>query len=166
MNAARTSPAVAALGAILVVTAAWWALALWPMHASTPRWMLEAREMCFGVRRNELPDAGGWVLLAGQPLGMLIVLVAVWPAELAAGLRRMVSTLAGCASTLHSEASEAAVTCAIMKPLFRPARLDRKGGSPSFRSGWTRRSMRRSAITARLVIAMASTSSAIATACP
>ena len=38
------------------------------------------------------------------------------------------STLAGCASDLFSDASDAAVTCAIMKPLFRPgsAREERR----------------------------------------
>ena len=38
------------------------------------------------------------------------------------------STLAGCARLLFSLASEAAVTWAIMKPLFRPAFSVRKGG--------------------------------------
>jgi hypothetical protein len=38
------------------------------------------------------------------------------------------STLAGCASDLFSLASDAAVTWAIMKPLFRPASAVRKGG--------------------------------------
>ena len=42
----------------------------------------------------------------------------------------IVSTLAGCDSTLHSLASDAAVTCAIMKPELTPASRDRKGGSP------------------------------------
>src|SRR5688572_23027989 len=42
----------------------------------------------------------------------------------------MVSTLAGCESTLHSLASAAAVTCAIMNPDDTPASLVRKGGKP------------------------------------
>ena len=42
----------------------------------------------------------------------------------------MVSTLAGCESTLHSLASDAADTCAIMKPELTPASRVRKGGSP------------------------------------
>ena len=40
------------------------------------------------------------------------------------------STLAGWESTLHSLASDAAVTCAIMKPECTPASRARKGGSP------------------------------------
>src|SRR2546422_8732870 len=39
-----------------------------------------------------------------------------------------VSTEAGCASTLFSEASAAAVTCASMKPDSRPAERVRKAG--------------------------------------
>ena len=46
----------------------------------------------------------------------------------------IVSTLAGCARTLHSLASAAAVTWAIMKPEFTPASLDRNGGRPSLKS--------------------------------
>ena len=42
----------------------------------------------------------------------------------------IVSTLAGCDSTLHSLASAAAVTCGIMKPEFTPASCVRKGGRP------------------------------------
>ncbi len=40
------------------------------------------------------------------------------------------STLAGCASDLFSEASAAAVTCAIMKPEFSPGCSTRNGGRP------------------------------------
>jgi len=47
----------------------------------------------------------------------------------------IVSTVAGCDSTLHSLASAAAVTCAIMNPELTPASFERKGGSPSLKSG-------------------------------
>jgi protein SCO1/2 len=86
---------MAALGAVAVVTAGWWALALWPATAATPEWLLRTREVCFGRSPSGLPDAGGWILLIGQPLGMLIVLLAVWPAELRAGLRMLMSRVAG-----------------------------------------------------------------------
>ena len=43
------------------------------------------------------------------------------------------STLAGCASSLFSEASAAAVTCAIMNPEFTPPSLTRNGGRPGKR---------------------------------
>ncbi len=76
----------------------------------------------------------------------------------------MVSTLAGCASILHSLASAAAVTCAIMNPELTPASVVRNGGNPWLKSGCTSLSIRRSAIVARLVRAIAITSSASATA--
>src|SRR5437773_12426320 len=40
----------------------------------------------------------------------------------------IVSTLDGCDNTLHSLASDAAVTCAIMKPELTPASWVRNGG--------------------------------------
>jgi protein SCO1/2 len=93
----RRGPAwtVGALAVIGAVTTAWWALALWPAGAGTPAWVLRTREVCFGTSASGLPDAGGWLLLIGQPLGMLIVLVAVWPAELRAGLARLLARATG-----------------------------------------------------------------------
>lgn len=91
----RTWPALAALAAILVVTTSWWALALWPVGVSSPEWVIRTREVCFGATSSGLPNAGGWLLLVGQPLGMLIVLAAVWPAELRAGLSRLTASLTG-----------------------------------------------------------------------
>ncbi|MCC7008465.1 MAG: SCO family protein [Acidobacteria bacterium] len=94
-SATRASSALAALLAILGITAAWWALALWPVDASAPEWFLRTREVCFGSVRNGLPNAGGWILLIGQPLGMLLVLAVVWTADLRAGLARLTSRLPG-----------------------------------------------------------------------
>ncbi len=76
------------------------------------------------------------------------------------------STDAGCASTLFSLASAAAVTCGIMNPEFRPAPPARNGGSPSFNDGFTRRSMRRSEMPASALSAMARKSSANAIGSP
>jgi hypothetical protein len=73
MNAMRGRAAVSALVAIVAVTAAWWALALWPVGGSAPDWLLRTREVCFGATADTLPDAGGWILLVGQPAGMLIL---------------------------------------------------------------------------------------------
>jgi len=70
--------AIAALFAVVGVTAAWWALALWPLPAESPEWMARARAACFGKTVSGLPNGGGWALLIGQPLGMLIFLFAVW----------------------------------------------------------------------------------------
>lgn len=91
----QPSLAVAALGAILVITAAWWALALWPLDASAPDWVARTREVCFGSTPSGLPHAGGWLLLIGEPLGMFGVLYVVWGRELRAGLARFHQRAAG-----------------------------------------------------------------------
>jgi len=98
--------ALAALAAILGITGAWWALALWPVSADAPEWLVRTRFVCFGNQPDSLPDAGGWSLLIGQPLGMLGFLVVVWGRCVRAGLRTLASvpwgraTLAGCAALL------------------------------------------------------------------
>jgi protein SCO1 len=92
---ARAWAAVAALGAILVIAASWWALALWPVDGATPEWFLRTREVCFGTVRDGLPNAGGWILLIGQPLGMVALLAIVWPADLRAGFAKLLSRVPG-----------------------------------------------------------------------
>jgi len=86
--------AVVALAAILATTAAWWALALWPLSAAAPEWLARTREVCFGATRTGLPNAGGWILLIGEPIGMLAVLHVLFGDELRAGLARMHRRLA------------------------------------------------------------------------
>ena len=44
---------------------------------------------------NSLPNAGGWLLLVGQPIGLLVLLTTVWTAELRAGLALAMSRLTG-----------------------------------------------------------------------
>jgi len=78
--------ALLALGAIVVITASWWLLALWPVEAP-PDWLSRTRAVCFGAGPSGLPDAGGWILLVGQPLGMLAFLLLVWGRSVAAALR-------------------------------------------------------------------------------
>lgn len=82
-----------------VATAAWWALALWPVADDGPAWLLRTRYVCFGVRETGLPDTAGWVGLIGQPLGMLAALLAGWwrgiPA-LAARVRRSAAARGVC----------------------------------------------------------------------
>jgi protein SCO1/2 len=82
----RARAALTVLVAIAAITASWWTLALWPVGADAPEWLLRTREVCFGSRGESLPDAGGWLLLIGQPAGMVILLVAIWGAEVRAGL--------------------------------------------------------------------------------
>jgi cytochrome oxidase Cu insertion factor (SCO1/SenC/PrrC family) len=91
----RLWAAVAALGAIVAITASWWALALWPVDSTAPEWLLRTREVCFGSTAESLPNAGGWLLLIGQPAGMVALLIAVWGTELRAGMALAMSRAAG-----------------------------------------------------------------------
>lgn len=91
----RAALALAALGSIAAITASWWALALWPMPATAPPWLARAREVCFGNAGETLPNAGGWVLLVGEPLGMLAILLVVWGDAVGEGLRALRSGLPG-----------------------------------------------------------------------
>jgi protein SCO1/2 len=93
--AARAWAAMAALGAIVLITASWWALALWPVGGAAPEWLLRTREVCFGSTADRLPNAGGWILLVGQPVSMAVVLVAVWGTEVREGMARAMARVAG-----------------------------------------------------------------------
>lgn len=81
--------AVATLAVILVITAAWWTLALWPAAGNAQGWLERTRLACFGAAPGGLPDAGGWMVMTGQPLGMLLVLFAAWGRDLREGLQRL-----------------------------------------------------------------------------
>ena len=85
----RPGAALIALVVVLAITAAWWALALWPVGANEPEWLVRTRGACFGSHRGGLPDAGGWILLIGEPLGMLAMLSAIWGRSLRRDLRRI-----------------------------------------------------------------------------
>jgi protein SCO1/2 len=82
----RAALALLALLGILLVSASFWALALWPLASTAPEWVARTREICFGSARDGLPHAGGWVLLVGEPAGMLLFLVAAWGYEVREGL--------------------------------------------------------------------------------
>ena len=86
--AERTSAAFVALLLVLAITAAWWALALWPAGATEPEWLSRTRAACFGATAGGLPDAGGWILLIGEPIGMIGVLWVVWGRALRSDLER------------------------------------------------------------------------------
>ncbi|HEX9884855.1 MAG TPA: SCO family protein, partial [Longimicrobiales bacterium] len=87
-----------ALLGILAVTAAWWALALWPTAGAPPEWLARARAVCFNAGPDGLPDVSGWMLLIGQPMGMLGFLVVVWPAPLFRGVRWLTDRPSGWAT--------------------------------------------------------------------
>jgi cytochrome oxidase Cu insertion factor (SCO1/SenC/PrrC family) len=78
--------ALTALVAVGLVTVGWWMLALYPA-ANAPEWLSRTRLTCFGAPPGGLPDAGGWVLLIGQPVGMLGILFIVWGDAVRADLR-------------------------------------------------------------------------------
>ena len=80
----RRTWARAALGGVLAVTTAWWALALWPLPASAPDWLSRTRAVCFGTTPSGLPDVQGWMLLFLQPTLMLAQVLAIWGGELRA----------------------------------------------------------------------------------
>lgn len=84
----RAGLAIGALLAIVTVTVAWWALALWPVAGAEPAWLERTRLACFGSPPGGLPDTAGWIVLIGQPLGMLAFLLAAWPTALREDLER------------------------------------------------------------------------------
>ena len=69
--------ALTGMVAMFAITAAWWALALWPV-ANAPVWLERTRYVCFGVNDTGLPDTAGWVGLIGAPLGMAMVILVGW----------------------------------------------------------------------------------------
>jgi cytochrome oxidase Cu insertion factor (SCO1/SenC/PrrC family) len=89
MSARQENGALLALAFLAVVTVAWWAFALWPVPGEPAAWLVRARFVCFNVGPSGLPDASGWLLLAGQPLGMLAALMAICGAALRSGVRRV-----------------------------------------------------------------------------
>ncbi|HEX9893036.1 MAG TPA: SCO family protein [Gemmatimonadales bacterium] len=89
MRTGRPGAASLTLLLILLITAAWWALALWPAGAIEPVWLMRTRAACFGSSPGGLPDAGGWILLIGEPIGMLGALLLVWGGALRDDLRRI-----------------------------------------------------------------------------
>ncbi len=86
---------IVALGFLLLVTVAWWALALWPVAGETPEWLARARAVCFNATESGLPDASGWLLLIGQPIGMLAVMLVIWGRPVRTGLRALAGHRAG-----------------------------------------------------------------------
>src|SRR5690606_8405129 len=87
--------ALAALSFVLMVSAAWWAVALWPLPEAAPGWLQTARAVCFGARDAGLPSAGGWILLVGEPLGMLAAVFVVWRGAALGALRRLAAGRGG-----------------------------------------------------------------------
>lgn len=94
----RPGLALIALVVIVVVTAAWWALAFFPPGAVEPDWLARTRAACFGSSHGGLPDAGGWILLVGEPAGMIAALYAGWRTALKRDLAVVRTQRASCAA--------------------------------------------------------------------
>ena len=78
----RPGLALVALVVIALTTVAWWALALYPVNTATPHWLARTQAVCFGTGETGLPSAGGWILLIGEPVGMVIALLVIWGGSL------------------------------------------------------------------------------------
>ncbi|MFN8581188.1 MAG: SCO family protein [Gemmatimonadaceae bacterium] len=93
----RSYPGAAgvALGFIAIVTVGWWMLALYPAGTTPPGWLVRTRLACFGASPSGLPNAGGWVLLIGEPIGMVGALLVVWGRDVREDMRRWLSTMPG-----------------------------------------------------------------------
>ncbi len=75
--AVRHWASLVALGAILLITLGWWALALWPLSDAAPPALLRARLVCFGTSESGLPSGVGWMLLTGEPIMITLLLLSV-----------------------------------------------------------------------------------------
>lgn len=91
----ETRAAMASLFGLIIVTVVWWCLALWPVAGVPPTWLLRTRQVCFNAGPSGLPDATGWLLLLGQPLGMLAVLMVIAGDGVRNGLRSARGSLVG-----------------------------------------------------------------------
>jgi cytochrome oxidase Cu insertion factor (SCO1/SenC/PrrC family) len=83
------------LATIVVTTVLWWALALWPVPADGPDWVLRTRAVCFGSTDSGLPALEGWLLLIFQPVGMTVALVLGWGRATGEAVGLLVRSLPG-----------------------------------------------------------------------
>ncbi len=86
----RQVPVAAALGLVsawLLVSMAFWGLAIYPLAADAPAWLVQTRYVCFGAPPGGLPDGGGWITLIAGPLLLLVAIAVTFSGELVAGLR-------------------------------------------------------------------------------
>lgn len=87
MTRIREASVLGALAIVLGLTAALWALALWPLPTDAPLWLARTRQVCFGRTASGLPDASGWLVMIVQPGIMLSILFAGWGHDLVEGVR-------------------------------------------------------------------------------
>jgi len=70
-------------------------LALWPAPTDAPQWLERTRAVCFNTTGTGLPDTSGWILLIGQPIGMIAALFIGWRSEMVSTLGHLRSSQAG-----------------------------------------------------------------------
>ena len=80
---------VGLLAAVAAITAAWWALALWPLPGDAPAWLARTRWVCFGAMPQGPPNGAGWIALIGEPIAMTALLFVVWGDAVQSGLRAL-----------------------------------------------------------------------------
>lgn len=85
---------LAAVGFILVVSVAWWALAFWSVPGA-PEWLERTRAVCFNLTETGLPDGKGWLLLLGQPPIMLALLLVGWGPRVRESVGRLLASSGG-----------------------------------------------------------------------
>jgi protein SCO1 len=135
------------LATIVVTTVVWWALALWPVPADGPDWVLRTRAVCFGTTDSGLPAVEGWLLLIFQPISMTVALFLGWghstrealallvrsvPGRLAAAMVVLVLLLGGAGATVRVASATGADAILLETPVTAPAdhpRLDRPAPS-------------------------------------
>jgi cytochrome oxidase Cu insertion factor (SCO1/SenC/PrrC family) len=125
---AESRAALLALGFVLAVTAAWWALALWPTPGAPPEWLERARWVCFNVGPSGLPDAAGWLLLIGQPLGFVALLLVAFGGALRRGVAELLASRAGRALAVCCAASIAVGLAAAGARVASVSRFDASAG--------------------------------------
>lgn len=71
-----------------IVTLIWWGIAFYPSPNSA-NWIQVARDVCFGVADNGLPQTYGWIMLVMAPLACLSVIVACWKNDLIQSFKQL-----------------------------------------------------------------------------
>ena len=102
--AGRHWATLVALGLILLITLAWWGLALWPLADTAPPALVRARIICFGSTATGLPSGVGWMMLIGEPIMITLLLVSV------TGSRTIREALAGIARSSLGRIGLGAIT--------------------------------------------------------
>lgn len=77
------------------MTSAWWWFAFFSVPKEVPAWLISARNACFGMTENGLPDASGWIILVLAPLLLLFALSMIWFDELQSNFRNILRSKRG-----------------------------------------------------------------------